>query len=213
MLAAGHGRRFGGLKQFASVNGRPLLYYALRAFEDCAQIHSYVVVARRGNIPLVRQIARQYRLDKLRNVVAGGNGRRQSVAAGLGALPERGIVAVHDGVRPFVTVQMLNHGIAACRRYGAAVYAIPLTDTLKRVKASRVLETIDRTDLFCAQTPQFFRMEILRCAHKHVPDDIPATDDSALLELMGIRPVLLPGTSGNIKVTTRDDIRICEALL
>lgn len=195
------------------MKGQPLLCYSLRAFEDCSQVHSYVVVTGLSHIPLVRKMVRRYKLKKIAAVVAGGKERRQSVAAGLQVLPARGIVAVHDGVRPFITPAMLRQGITACRRYGAAIYAIPLIDTLKRVRGGRAVETVDRSGLFCAQTPQFFRIEALRRAHMSVPIDAPATDDSALLEAIGVRPVLLPGSSANIKVTTREDISICEALL
>lgn len=213
MVAAGQGRRFGGPKQFVRVKGRPLLYYSLHAFENCAQIHSYVVVSRRVDVPKVWQIAWRYRLRKLAVVVPGGQERRESVAAGLKALPSDGTVVVHDGVRPFVTPQMLKQGIAVCRRYGAAIYATPVTETLKRGRAGRVIETLDRTGLFCVHTPQFFSLSLLRRAHESVPAGTPATDDSALVERLGIRPVLLSGRSGNIKVTTREDIRLCEALL
>ena len=209
-MAAGQGRRFGGLKQFALVHDKPLVLYSLLAFERCPDVTGYVLVVNRSQIRKARNLTRVWRLRKVLAITAGGKQRQESVANGLAVLPEKGLVAIHDGVRPLVTPQMLSLGFKVCQRHKAAAYGVPVTDTLKRVFRDRIIKTIDRTGLVAIQTPQFFSLPLLRRAYVRPPQ---VTDDCALVERLGIRPRLLVSPGPNLKVTTREDLKICAALL
>lgn len=211
VLAAGRGTRFRGLKQFASLGGQPLLRFSLLAFERCSAVDGYVVVVNAARLDKVRRLAGRWHLNRIIAIVPGGRLRSDSVARGLRALPKSGWVAIHDAARPFITSRMLKEGFAACRRYRAATFGTPITDTVKQVHKRRILCTVDRSSLAAAQTPQFFELPLIRKAHA-LRGGCAATDDCSLVELLGVRPVLLAGTPLNIKVTTRADLRLCEAL-
>jgi 2-C-methyl-D-erythritol 4-phosphate cytidylyltransferase len=129
-------------------------------------------------------------------------------------LPEQGFVAVHDAARPLVTPDMIARGLKACTRATPVTYGEPIADTVKRVSKGHVTETMDRTGLFSVQTPQFFSIALLRRAHHEAAaSSAEATDDCALIERLGIRPRVLPGTALNIKVTSRNDIELVKCLL
>ncbi|HDQ98943.1 MAG TPA: 2-C-methyl-D-erythritol 4-phosphate cytidylyltransferase [candidate division WOR-3 bacterium] len=209
ILAAGRGTRFGRPKQFRRVNGRPLLWYSLRAFNQCPAVSGWTVVTLPERVAAVRRLCRTSGIHRLVAVIAGGETRRESVARGLATLPERGRVAVHDAARPLLTPAMLAAGFAAAGRLPAA-YAAPVTDTLKRANGGRIIGTVDRTGLWAVQTPQFFPLPLLRRAHAAGAE---ATDDCRLVELLGIRPRLIPAPGPNIKVTFPADIALVKALL
>ncbi|MEO0080619.1 MAG: IspD/TarI family cytidylyltransferase [candidate division WOR-3 bacterium] len=210
IVAAGQGRRFGGLKQFALVQGKPLIQFSLRAFELCPDVTGYVLVVNRSKLSEARALVKTLRLRKVLALVAGGSERQESVANGLACLPESGFVAIHDGVRPFVTPRMLSYGFKVCQRHQAAAYGTFVTDTLKLVRNGWLIRTIDRNGVVAIQTPQFFSLPLLRRAMVSAPK---ATDECALVERLGIRPRLLLSPGINLKVTTRADLRLCETLL
>jgi 2-C-methyl-D-erythritol 4-phosphate cytidylyltransferase len=213
IVAAGRGTRFGAMKQFAIVKGRPLLWYSLRAFERCPDITACVVVTTRERIPHVRRLAARHRFRKLTDVVAGGRHRCDSVRAGLAALPARGTVAVHDGARPLIDPDLLSAGLRLAARR-AVTCGYPVADTVKRVARGTIVATIDRSGLYAVQTPQFFPLSLLRRAHKHAGSSgTRATDDCALVELLGIRPRIMLGPQTNVKVTTREDLDLVRKLL
>ncbi len=214
ILAAGRGRRFGGLKQFAIVKRKPLFFYSARVFETCPLLTGFVIVANPSRILRVQQLIKKFRFRKVIDVVPGGAERMNSVEQGLFALPDNGYVAIHDGVRPLITTEMLCRGFYACHRYPAAAFGIPVTDTIKEAVDDRIIRTVDRSGLVAIQTPQFFPLDLIRRAYAQARNQkITATDDCQLIELMDISPRLLPGSHLNIKVTTRDDLRLCAALL
>lgn len=214
ILAAGRGRRFGGLKQFATVRGRPLLYFSLVAFERCPAITGYVVVTNRSRTGQVRRLAAALGLKKLLEVTGGGRERMDSVREGLAALPGEGYVAVHDAARPLITPQMLTYGLRVVRRTGAAAYGAPVTDTLKEVVEGRIVRTVDRAGLVAIQTPQFFDLELLRRGYARVSNQgLMITDDCQAVELLGLSPAVLPNTRPNLKVTFPADLAVCRALL
>ena len=188
--------------------------YSVRAFEQCPRVLGFVVVAPARRLGAVRRILRSYGVRKLLGVVRGGETRTDSVRAGLAALPEDGFVAIHDAARPVITTRMLDQGFAACLRYRAATFGYPVTDTLKRVHGETVTATVERESLVAVQTPQFFRLPVLRRAYAEAGRaGINASDDCALVEMLGIRPHWLPGPRTNIKITTREDLTLCKALL
>jgi len=190
------------------------MIHSIRAFERCPMIAGFVVVAPVRRMAVVRRILRVYGVRKLLGVVPGGETRAGSVRAGLRALPAHGFVAVHDAVRPLIHPGMLTKGFRACRDRGAATYGYPVTDTLKQVAGKEVLSTVDRKGLVAVQTPQFFSLELLRRAQESARRaHVKATDDCALVERLGIRPVWILGPSTNTKLTTADDLNVMQALL
>ncbi|MFQ6671753.1 MAG: 2-C-methyl-D-erythritol 4-phosphate cytidylyltransferase, partial [Candidatus Tectimicrobiota bacterium] len=156
-----------------------------------------------------------YGLTKVGAVVAGGAERQDSVAAGLERVPpEAHVVVVHDGVRPFVTTAMVAAVVEAAQAVGAALTAIPVTDTVKRVAEGAVVETLSREGLFRVQTPQAFRREVLAEALRRArTDGVVATDEAALVERLGMPVQVVAGAETNLKVTTPEDWALAEGML
>jgi|SRR5687767_2589773 len=195
VVAAGSGDRFGGPKQYEPLAGRRVLDHAVDA---CRTACDGVVLV----VPPDRAADPEPGAD---TAVAGGATRADSVRAGLAALPDDvDVIVVHDAARPRASAALFEAVIAAVQR-GAdgAVPALPVADTVKRVAGDRVVETLDRTTLVAVQTPQAFRAEALRKAHA---DNADATDDAALVEQAGGTVVIVPGESGNRKITHRGDL-------
>jgi 2-C-methyl-D-erythritol 4-phosphate cytidylyltransferase len=214
LVAAGRGVRYGAYKQFVPLLGRPVFIHSAQAFDRCRIIVGFVVVAPPNKIHEVRRMLLAHRVRRVINVVAGGMERTESVRRGLAALPEHGWVAVHDAARPLINSKMLAHGFLACRTSGAATFGFPVSDTIKLVRGRRIVRTVDRARLIAVQTPQFFNLELLRRAHASAHRArLSATDDCALVERLGVRPVWIPGPRTNLKVTTHEDMRVIQALM
>ena len=214
IVAAGAGRRFGGRKQFILVRGRPLFLYAASVFQKHEKIDAITLVVPKSKIMITKKLVKDYRLQKVRSVVAGGKRRQDSVASGLRTVKGRsGMVVIHDAARPLVAKSMLSRGIAMCRKHKAVILAIRVSDTVKRVVKRRVQDTVPREDLFLVQTPQFYDLRTIRNALKQADFRIEYTDESAILESIG-RPVYVcQGDPLNMKVTDRRDLRIIEKIL
>jgi 2-C-methyl-D-erythritol 4-phosphate cytidylyltransferase len=205
VVAAGGGRRFGGPKQFTSVGGRPLVAWSLSAARAVADGVVLVVPADSHHAGVDHHGADA--------VVRGGATRAASVRAGLDAVPDSAdIIVVHDGVRPLAGAALFRSVVEAVEAGApAAVPALALADTVKRVDAGgAVVTTLDRGDLVAVQTPQAFRAEVLRRAHRGADD---ATDDAGLVEAQGATVRVVPGDPRNLKVTTPADLDIVRALL
>lgn len=222
IAAGGGGVRFGspGGKQLALVAGLPVLAHTLLAFERCSAVDAVVVVTHPQKVDLYRREAVEpIGASKVMAVVPGGETRRASVAAGIEALPrEAGLIAVHDGARAAVTPETIANAFAELvRRPDAAgvVVGHPCFDTVKRVDAAgHVADTVDREDLWIAQTPQVFRAEALRGAHERAAaDGFEGTDDASLVERLGGLVVMVAGPRWNVKVTVPEDLEVLEALL
>ena len=213
VVAAGRSVRMGGRdKLFAVLGGRPLLAQTLAAFQSCPAVDRVVLILAAENLTRGLALAKDEGLDKVRTVCLGGRRRRESVWEGLEALGPCAWVVVHAGARPLVTPQLIEDGLIAARETGAAVCALPAQDTVKRVDdQGRVLRTLDRHRLWLIQTPQVFRYDILREAHRR--SRRPATDDAALVERLGHPVRVYPGSPRNLKVTTPEDLALAEALL
>jgi 2-C-methyl-D-erythritol 4-phosphate cytidylyltransferase len=208
VVAAGGGRRFGGPKQFASVGGRPLVDWSLSAARAVADGVVLVVPAHSDGAG--DGAGDDHGADA---VVPGGTTRAASVRAGLEAVPDEAeIIVVHDGARPLAGADLFRSVVEAVEAGApAAVPALALADTVKRVDQSGVvLSTVDRRDLVAVQTPQAFRAEVLRRAHRAAGD---ATDDAGLVEALGATVRVVPGDPRNLKVTTPADLDIVRALL
>jgi 2-C-methyl-D-erythritol 4-phosphate cytidylyltransferase len=218
IVAAGQGTRMGGerAKQFQELAGIPIIIHTLRAFERCEVIQEIIVVLAAPEAAGFLSLAGKYNLQKLSKVVPGGTTRCESVLHGLQAVraATAGVVAVHDGVRPFVTAEEISRTVAAAVAHEAAVLVAPLTDTVKQVADDRIVRTLDRRDLRRALTPQCFRYSLLRRAYEDADVLNPElTDESALVERLGKSVAVVEGSPRNIKITTPEDLAIAEAMI
>jgi 2-C-methyl-D-erythritol 4-phosphate cytidylyltransferase len=218
IAAAGSGTRMASdrPKQFLQLAGMPVIFHTLKPFEQCDSIQEVIVVLPAEESAGFLSLAGKYGLRKVARVVPGGATRADSVKRGLMAIRSATaeIVAVHDGVRPFVTVEEIDATIAAARADGAAILAAPVTDTIKQVEDQRVTKTLDRVGLRRALTPQCFRYELLRDAYQGADVSDPSlTDESALVEQLGHTVSIVEGSTRNIKITTAEDLVIAEAIL
>jgi len=215
VVAAGRGERLGvgQRKQYVDLGGVPILARTLGVFEACATVDATVLVIPPDDELLVRErILLRHELRKVSAVVVGGGTRRESVARGLAAVPDGvEVVLVHDGVRPLVSAALIDRVVEAARVHGAAVPVLPARDTVKRGGKGWVSETLDRSTLWLAQTPQGFRADLLRRAHAQPGPD--ASDDAQLVERLGQAIASVFGDPANLKITTPEDIVIGEALL
>ena len=217
--AGGYGTRMGNgtPKQFLQLGDVPLLIHALRVFESSRTITEIVVVVPRDAVEYCQQeLLPQFALSKVSTVITGGARRQDSVWNGLQAVDARTkIVMVHDAVRPFVTGAMVEQVVESAGTHGAAIVAIPLHDTVKRVAPDGMIETtLDRQRLWSAQTPQAFDVELLREAHRSSQEaGVEATDDAFLVERIGHRVSIVNGSPDNIKVTRPEDLVMGEAIL
>jgi 2-C-methyl-D-erythritol 4-phosphate cytidylyltransferase len=212
IVAAGSGTRMGSAecKQYLTLGDKPVLVHALEAFQRCDAVRSIVLVVRADDVERGRRLALEYNIGKCSAVVAGGADRQQSVYAGLQALDrETEWVMVHDGVRPFVTVEQIERLWAAVQRHEAAVLAVPVKDTVKLVHPEGWIEaTPDRSRLWAIQTPQAFRLDMLIRAHEAAQrDGFRGTDDAVLVERIGQRVRIVEGDYSNIKMTTPEDMQ------
>jgi len=217
IVAAGEGRRAGGDKQFRRIAGAPVVVHTLRRFEACASIARVVLVLPASDTARFFASLESYGLKKVVRIVAGGASRTESVWRGLQATSATAasIVAVHDGVRPLVLPTEIDSVVGAAHETGAAILAAPVIDTIKEVDGeSRVVRTLPRSGLRRALTPQCFRHDLLRRAYERaMAEGWEETDDSALVERLGVAVRIIEGSARNIKITTPDDFRIAEALL
>jgi 2-C-methyl-D-erythritol 4-phosphate cytidylyltransferase len=213
IVAAGSGTRMSGAdKLFTKVADRPLLAYAIAAFQDCAAIDRIVLVLSDKNLEPGRNLVRRFGFTKVADILAGGARRQDSVRLGLEALGACDYVAVHDGARPLVTPELIERGVHIARETGAAVPAIAIADTVKEAGPDGfVIRTLDRSRFRAAQTPQIFRYELLLRAHRDVTAD--ATDDASMVEALHARMSIFEGSRRNLKVTTAEDLELVSALL
>jgi 2-C-methyl-D-erythritol 4-phosphate cytidylyltransferase len=213
IAAAGESRRMGGIdKIFAPLGGRPALSYVLDAFEKCQPVSQIIVVVSKNNVARCRELIAEKKYAKPIEVCAGGRRRQDSVAAGLNELKDCDWVVIHDGARPLVTKELIERGLAAAKETGAAVAAVPVTDTIKTAGEDRVvLETPLRQNLWAVQTPQVFGYDLILKAYQKAKDEV--TDDASLVEALGNRVKLYMGAYDNIKITTANDLLVAEALL
>jgi 2-C-methyl-D-erythritol 4-phosphate cytidylyltransferase/2-C-methyl-D-erythritol 2,4-cyclodiphosphate synthase len=213
IVAAGQSTRFGAPKILAPIAGSPAILGSLRAFAAVPGWTSLALVVSAEHQAAMEIIVEKSALALEVSFVAGGVRRQDSVAAGLDAIGDAGIVVIHDGARPLVTPRIIEATIAAVRAGAdAAVAAVPVADTLKRKSGDRV-ETVDRSDLWRAQTPQAFRVDRLRAALTEIERrGLTVTDEAMAIELTGGRVALVPGDEQNLKLTTPGDARVIEAL-
>ena len=213
IVAAGESRRMRGIdKILTPLMGWPLVAHTIEVFNGSPRIGRIVLVLSRGVLYRGRRIVEEGGWDKVTDVCAGGERRQDSVRAGLDRLPDVDWVVVHDGARPLVDADIIGRGLDAAAETGAAVAAIPVTDTIKRAgPGCIVVDTPPREELWAAQTPQVFRRQVLADAHERVAEDV--TDDAAMVELAGGTVKLFMGSYENIKVSTPKDLTAAQVLL
>jgi len=214
--AAGRGKRIGASvpKQFLEIQGRPLLHHTLMVFASCKLIDYVVLVMPRADVDeMGEDWLNKYEI--VRKVVVGGEQRQDSVYNGFSSLEEgTDIVVVHDGVRPFTTPQMIIATVEAAQQHGAAITAIPVSDTVKQAADGFVKQTVSRDGLWRVQTPQAFQCGLLQQAFKKAKkDSYYGTDEGSLVEYLGERVKIVPGSELNIKITRKEDLVLGESLL
>jgi len=229
IVASGMGTRLGGdiPKQFQLLRGKPILVHTLEAFARADVVRHIIVAVPEGYVQHTRELianfvhsnetAARIGYSKIREIVSGGLSRADSVHIAIKQLPaDTEIVLVHDGVRPFVSEKLINAVAESAQAYGAAIAGVPLTDTLKEVNESgQITATPDRKRFWRAQTPQGFTYELIMKAYARGEKDgilSHVTDDSALVERLGVLVKMVEGDAGNIKITTREDLALGEVL-
>lgn len=218
IVAAGSGTRMGTAesKQFLPLRGKPVLVHTLQVFQAVDEVDEIVLVVGAADIDRCERYRDEYGFDKIRRIVAGGAERQESVYKGILSLPpETEWVLVHDGVRPFVTERHIMACWRAAVEHDAAVLAVQVKDTIKIVDASgRITSTPDRRSLWAVQTPQAFRLSLLREAHERAAaDGFVGTDDAMLVERIGRAVHVVEGDYRNIKLTTPEDLLLANWLL
>ena len=217
--AAGQGRRMGvpTPKQFLTLGGHPLMVHALQTLQRTHNVDAIILaVPESVRDWVLHDIVERHGLTKVRQVIAGGTERQDSVRLALAATTDDcEVVLVHDAVRPFVTSAMVISAIEQARRHGAAIVAIPMRDTVKYVGSEGFIEyKIDRRPLWLAQTPQAFQRALLMEGHaRALAEGFTATDDAQLIERLGHRLAIVEGSSENLKITRPEDLAMGESIL
>jgi len=217
--AAGQGTRMGSErpKAFLPLGGIPILAYTLQKFEACPGVEEILPVVPAGSGVLwTEQIVREWGMKKVSRIVPGGAERQESVHLGLKALQGKADwVIIHDGVRPFVSPDLIERSLAETGRWQAVVAALPAQETLKEVSPEKeVLKTVNRRHLWIIQTPQVFAFDLILRAHEEARrEGFAATDDSLLVERLGVPVRIIEGSKLNLKITTPEDLVLGEGLL
>ena len=212
--AAGDGERFGEKKQLKLLNGRPLIFHTIQPFVKSELINEIIVVLPKDD---VNQMARELKstlTSKKIKVVPGGETRQQSVNNGLiSSDKESELICIHDGVRPFVTLTLIEKVIKASVGHDGAILAVPSSDTIKKVMEDQILETLPREIIWRAQTPQVFQKPALEEAIKiAIDENLEVTDEASILEKIGYQIGFIEGSLLNIKITTKEDWIFAKAI-
>ncbi|QIW78460.1 2-C-methyl-D-erythritol 4-phosphate cytidylyltransferase [Bacillus tequilensis] len=215
--AAGQGKRMkaGRNKLFIELKGDPVIIHTLRVFDSHRPCEKIILVINEQEREQFQQLLSDYPFQTAIELVAGGDERQHSVYKGLKAVKQEKIVLVHDGARPFIKHTQIDELIAEAEQTGAAILAVPVKDTIKRVQDLKVSETIERSSLWAVQTPQAFRLSLLMQAHAEAEHKgFLGTDDASLVEQMAGGSVrVVEGSYTNIKLTTPDDLMSAEAIM
>ncbi len=218
IVAAGKSERMGSEvdKAFFNLGTKPVLCYALHAYERCPDIDGVILVVRKDRLEAARNLAHMFGCSKVKKVVAGGPRRQDSVLNGLAVLSgDVAIVSVHDGARVCVTPHIISQTVQSAKRYGSGVAGVKITDTVKAVtKRLIITKTVDRASLWAVQTPQSFQFPLLKKAFEYVcKKRLTITDEASALEAISEEVRIVPASLSNIKITTPDDLVLAAALL
>lgn len=216
VAAAGMGKRmgYGKNKLRISLQNKPIIAYTLDVFEKDPWCSSIILVINEHDQDFMEELVRSREFMKVKAIVKGGRERQESVYEGLKKIEGESIVLIHDGARPFVRLEHIHKLVQVTSEKGSAVLAVPVKDTIKRVKDGVVEETIDRSELWSIQTPQAFQLSLLKEAHDvAVKEGFIGTDDASLVERIGYNVEIVEGDYNNIKITTQEDLHFAEAIL
>lgn len=215
--AAGSGKRLGSRekKPFVLLGGKPLVTYALKALNSSGYIDAIIIAAQASSIKRLKEIVKRCGINKTLFVTKGGKTRAESVKNCFDLIREPcDIVLIHDAARPFPSSGMIKNSVLLAKKYGACITAIRQTDTVKLAnKKLFVKRTLDRNSLWRAQTPQAFRYSLLKKAIENIRAGQDITDEASILERIGKRVKILEGSAHNIKITTKEDLKIARGLL
>jgi 2-C-methyl-D-erythritol 4-phosphate cytidylyltransferase len=214
--AAGQGKRMkaGMNKQFIELHHQPVIVHTLKVFEQDDWCKGIILVINEAEREQFRKLLERFAIKKVISMVSGGDERQHSVYNGLKAVKNSEIVLIHDGARPFITIEKIHQLVQAAEENGAAVVAVPVKDTIKRVSNGCVDETVERSSLWAVQTPQAFRVSLVLEAHERAAHErYIGTDDASLVERMGKKVQVIEGDYQNIKLTTPDDLLFAQAIL
>lgn len=212
ITAAGTSRRMGGVdKIFSLLGSHPVLACVVDVFQKCEVIDQIVVVLHRQNMERGTALVSEYGWSKVTGVCPGGGQRQESVLNGLNKLNECEWAVIHDGARPLVTIDLIEQGLEAALETGAAIAAIPVTDTIKIAGEDMIVRgTPPRHQLWSVQTPQVFRYNLILEAYREVKSEV--TDDASAVERLGHKVKIFAGSYDNIKITTPDDLMLAGVL-
>lgn len=216
IVSAGRATRMNGIdKQFAEIDGIPVVVRSMAAFEKCESVGEIIISTRPDCLEKMRELAEKYGITKLSDVVCGGETRQQSVINGVRASSEKyPVIAVHDGARPLVRPEHIEKTISDARVFGGAVLGVPVKDTIKVVHDGLVYDTPPRSSLYITQTPQVFKKSVyLRGVEFALRNELDFTDDCQLAEAVGVKICMTTGDYTNIKITTPEDIAAAEVFL
>jgi 2-C-methyl-D-erythritol 4-phosphate cytidylyltransferase len=214
--AAGQGKRMGAgrNKLLLELENMPIFIYTLKVFEEDESCSGIILAINDQEEKEIMNLLNSYGIKKVIGLVPGGKERQHSVFHGVQALKDDGIVLVHDGARPFIDHDQIQSLVLAAEQHGASVLAVPVKDTVKKVIGNKVKETVERSSLWAVQTPQAFRMSLLRKAHeKAMEEDFLGTDDASLVERIGQDVIIIEGNYDNIKLTTPEDLFFAETII
>ena len=211
IVAAGHSKRMGNIdKIFVPIGGKPLLAWSVDTCQRCDLVQEIVITLNNNNFELGQRLTKERAWSKA-TICLGGVRRQDSVKEGLRKLKDCDWVMIHDGDRPFLTLDLIQDGLEAVRETGAAIAAVPVKDTIKLADpAGLITETPQRDRLWIAQTPQIFRFGMITEAYKKVTNEV--SDDATVVERLGYKVKLYLGTHNNIKVTTPEDLALAKII-
>ena len=220
VLAAGKGTRMNSKiqKQFLEVEGKPVIYYSLKCFQESLLIRDIILVTGEESLSYCKEeIVKRFGFSKVKKVTAGGKERYDSVYAGLCACDNTDYVLIHDGARPFVTEEILERTCFVVKETGACVVGMPAKDTIKISDRNKMVEsTPAREKVWLVQTPQAFRYSLIKESYESIrcKDMSGITDDAMIVEQeRGVKVALVHGSYENLKITTPEDLIIAEAFL
>lgn len=225
VLAAGSGKRMESStkKQYMLIDGKPIIYYSLKTFQESFVDEIVLVVSPGDMVYCKKEIVEKYGFSKVRHIVEGGKERYHSVAIGLECISDYGFVFIHDGARPMITEEILERALSCVKDYNACVVGMPVKDTIKIADdAGNIVSTPNRNLVWMVQTPQVFESSLIKKAYRKLisneenllKEGIAITDDAMVVETLTGHPVkLISGSYQNIKITTPEDILIAENFL
>lgn len=217
VLAAGQGKRMkaGRNKQFIELEGKPVIIHTLTVFENDPMCEDIKLVINEKEVPLFEELLATHGIAKVSEMVLGGKERQDSVYNGLQAMENAEIVLVHDGARPFIRQEVIHRLVEKAKLDGAAIVGVPVKDTIKKVNPDLlIMETVERAALWMIQTPQAFQYPILQKAHRQAKEErYLGTDESSLVERIGVPVHMVEGDYENIKLTTPEDLIVANAIL